>query len=195
MQLFRRFFRAGKYPFLGSINTVLHPLASALQESHQDLQRWFLYHQECLLLNHDDYAVRSFQVFSHFLTRHIYFENKHLLAYLQQQAVATQWPLAVYQKEHEKLLVMLEKNHRYLLDYVQMQGREKRLALLELLDVQRSLRQLMEHHDEREEKDLLLKLPVLLPENILAQWQQINRQLQEENSVLANTLATFLQQA
>ncbi len=55
-------------------------LNDVLRDNHQDLYQWFLFHQECLLLNHEEYAAQCLHVFQSLLKAHIDFENQQLLS-------------------------------------------------------------------------------------------------------------------
>ncbi|NRB42425.1 MAG: hypothetical protein HRU20_28810 [Pseudomonadales bacterium] len=151
---------------------MLNPLRLALEESHKDLMQWFLMHQECLLLGDDSQAQTAFLAFSDFLQTHLQFENSYVL----KTAEDLRWPLKVYQKEHDKLLLMLNKIARLLNAYYPLQGRKKRLALLEVLGYQGSFLHVMEHHEEREEQDLFLQLDD--DPAAFKAWQDCEMQLQ-----------------
>ena len=140
----------------------MNDLKHALEESHKDLKQWFIMHQECLLLSEDNYAKDAFNGFSALLILHIQFENDWLLnhdCFHSNDKHSLRWSLKVYHKEHEKLLSMLKKLSNMLDSYYPLNGRIKRLALLEILDFQSSFLHVMEHHEEREEQDLFENLP------------------------------------
>lgn len=166
-------------------------LTSALEKSHQDLQRWFLLHQECLLVGHDDYALKSYAVFHDYLTTHLHFENLQLFPLIEQLATL-KWPIAVYYKEHDKLLKLLANNQSMLQDYCLLSGRKKRIALLDVLDSQRVFRQVMEHHEEREESDLFLHIDQPASEALLANWLEIDKTLAQRVAHLQLPLEAFL---
>lgn len=168
----------------------MSPLALALQESHQDLQRWFLYHQECLLLAHDNFARQSLAAFSEYLTTHLRFENQQLLPCFSDNSLL-QWPVTVYVKEHEKLLSMLANIEALLQDYVSFVGRKKRLALLTLLDVEQAFCHVMEHHEQREEKDLFVHIN-MQQADLFSQWHALEMQLQQRHAAFQHELESFL---
>ena len=134
-------------------------LARLIEESHKDLQQWFLMQQECLLLAEDNLAQQAFICFEQFMRAHLDFENRYL--YCQQGLAAEvdlQWSLGVYLKDHTKIEQQLVQQKCLLQSYCQLQGRKKRIALLELLAKQQRFTQLLEHHDLREESDVLKKI-------------------------------------
>lgn len=167
-------------------------LAQQLTDSHRDLQRWFLFYQECLLLGQDSFAQQCFSAFSHYLSAHIQFEDSALFPFVQQHAIATQWPMLVYTKEHEKILALLEKNSVLLDDYTRMHGREKRLALLELLNTQRSFIHMMEHHEQREEQDMFIVLTALDTADLSKQWQAIELALKQQYQAFDRKIDSYL---
>ena len=150
----------------------MNHLKQALEESHKDLHQWFLMHQECLLLGHDAHSQCAFSVFTEILETHLHFENEYLLKH----TLTGRWPLKVYVKEHDKLLQLLAKIAKRLESFYQLQGRLKRLALLEILDQENVFLHVMEHHEEREEQDLFLQLPD--DKNLYQHWLHCEKALQ-----------------
>lgn len=155
-----------------------HQLRFQLEESHKDLKQWFLMHQECLLLGDDHHAALAFDGFQAYLLAHLRFENNNLLS---QDVHDLRWAVKVYRKEHDKLEQMLEKSVSLLRGYYLLEGRRKRVALLEVLDFQRSFLHVMEHHEEREEQDLFLKLTY--DADTLSLWSDVSAQLQRFDHV------------
>lgn len=171
----------------------MQTLQAALQSSHEDLQQWFLLHQECLLLGNDPLAMQALHAFADYLNQHIHFENHTLFTAIADSAGTLRWPLPVYHKEHDKLQKMLQGLQQRTGQYQGFTGRYKRLALLELLDEQQRFRHVMEHHEQREEQDLFLLINQL-PEHLflLEQWQQIDRQLLQQFAPLRQSLKAIL---
>lgn len=167
-------------------------LAQLLTKSHRDLRRWFLFHQECLLLGQDHLAEQCFVAFADYLKAHLQFEDNNLFPLLEKQGLNSRWPLLVYSKEHEKIIALLNKNRDLLADYTKMQGREKRLALLTLLDNQRSFNNVMEHHEEREEMDLFLLLNGFDTAALSLQWQQIEQALEQQYKNIDQRIDAYL---
>jgi hypothetical protein len=169
-------------------------LKGQLEESHKDLHQWFLLHQECLLLQQDEQAQQAFAAFEHYLMTHITFENDHVLSALQNAHGNLRWNITVYEKEHEKLLVMLGALKNLLASYYLLKGREKRLALLEVLDKQQSFYHVMEHHEEREEQDLFMHLH-LIDVSVEELWLKVESELFEKYNTNKQSLKILLEQA
>lgn len=170
----------------------MHALAQALTLCHEDIRRWFLYHQECLLLRQDVYSAQCFQAFSLYLTEHMQYEDTVLFPAFLRAEHSLQWAINVYQKEHDKLRKMLHENQIMLDEYLAMQGRVKRLALLELLNKQRTFAHVMEHHEQREEQDLFLKLDEVTLDDALRQWHQLEQKLKMQTQTLAKEVDAYL---
>lgn len=170
---------------MANSNLPLQHLQQALTEHHGDIRQWHLLHQECLLLGLDAQSLQSFTAFSDILTLHINFENEHLL--YQAAAVngdTLRFGLLVYQKEHDKILQLLDKLHTDVQDYLNATGRVKRLLLLDLLEKHFRLAGVLDHHEQREESDLFLHINHL----------PLQQQWLETYAPLENKLLAFKQQ-
>lgn len=166
-------------------------LRNCLEESHKDLHQWFLLHQECLLLHHDNYARDAMGVFSAYLNKHIEFENTFVLPVIG-FTDQLRWSVTVYEKEHGKLIRMLDGIQQMLVSYAVLQGREKRLALLELLEKEQSFYHLLEHHEQREEQDLFDHLQQLEP-SAHEQWMQVEEALCQSFTALKQSIKQYLE--
>lgn len=131
-------------------------LKDLLEESHKDLHFWFLLHQECLVANYESDALQALKNFQRILLFHLDFEEQRLLKH---NNGATRWSVSVYQKEHDKLKLQLQKLIVKSQSYLDFSGRKKRYALISLIEDQLRFYHLLEHHEEREEQDLFLFLP------------------------------------
>lgn len=173
-------------------------LADLLEQSHKKLRQLFVMQQECLLLAEDHWAVLLMSAFADYLRAHLLFENEKVFTlFVGREAGALRWQVLVYQKEHEKLLQLVNKNQQFLLSYVQLKGREKRLALLELLAMQNQLEHVLEHHEQREESDMFQVLSAQNTEHLehlAEQWQAKEQQClspyQTDIKVIAQALAS-----
>ena len=169
-----------------------------LEEGHKDLHQWFTFHLECLLVQQDELADQAWQTFTGYLQKHLNFESTEFLQNAWLADLELQWPVIVYQKEHEKLEQLLKKQGIRLESYYQLAGRKKRLALLEVVDKALTLQHVMEHHEQREEQDLLIQLEGLdkeKKETIQQQWLQLNSALEQENIVLKQQLNEMLNES
>ena len=169
-------------------------LRNHLQESHKDLTQWFLLHQECLLLGDALSADKAFMVFSDYLNQHILFENTVVLVAMQPVEECLRWKLHLYKQEHDKIEKLLAKLESRLISYYLLQGRRKRLALLEILDDEQSFKHVMEHHEQREEDDLFLHFDGVLSDDATAKWLDTNKKLTEQYSELKQSLKVLLEE-
>jgi hypothetical protein len=178
---------------MGRTINNMSQLRNSLEESHKDLYQWFLLHQECLLLHNDDDARLAFLAFTEYLQAHLEFENEYLLNVQVMTGIPLRWPLDVYQKEHAKLDKILAKLAGYLQHYYGLAGREKRLALLAVLDEEQTFRHVMEHHELREEQDLFSHLPDSLALHEL--WSDMQVRLVDKYAALKERLKLLLEEA
>lgn len=133
-------------------------LLALTADYHETIDALFILHQECLL---EHALVEADLVLSHFktaLAAHLEAENQWLLPSYESLQIEKRWPASLYQKEHAKLAQMLQKVERYMDTLAGKQSRRYRFAMLDLLDYERSFRNVLEHHEEREELALLKDL-------------------------------------
>ena len=152
-------------------------LAESITEHHKDLYQWFLLHQEALLCDELILAGEAWQHFESGLRLHIALENEHLFSdnYSVLELDKLTWGVHVYQKEHNKIEDLLDKLSDMLLMFKKITGRKKRLALLGLLEKQISFRQVLEHHEEREERDALLAIKQIESRRALSFMASLNK--------------------
>lgn len=154
-------------------------LIEQLERSHKKLRQLLLMSQECLLLSKDDKAELLIMAFSAYLQAHLEFEDCHMFPlFVSERAKTLRWQPLVYQKEHEKIVQLLELNLALFNSYLGFEGREKRLALLELLAKQNQFEHVLEHHEQREESDMFLQLKHLSEkelEGLAEHWQAIEK--------------------
>jgi len=159
---------------------------------HRLLAQLLTMHQEALLIDDMVLAHNIFDLFVDALQRHLDVENKLLLPLHRELVREHRWPLLVYEKEHDKLLQMVARIRRELAALAAVQGRARRLALLEVLDYQRSFKSVMEHHEEREEQALLPELDACVDSEIFRQtyaqvslvWQRYLTDIEPQKVVL-----------
>lgn len=109
-------------------------------------------------------ACEWFDLFKAVLMGHIQQENEALLPRFEALGLKGQWPLLVYQKEHEKIAQLLDKTSAMLTRLPAGPHAEGRRNILAVLEYQRTLKNVIEHHEEREEKGMLPELDGALPE-------------------------------
>jgi hypothetical protein len=141
----------------------VHPLDSLATE-HVALARLYGRHQEALVTRYWKQAASLLEEYSVRLTRHIEIEERLLLPHCEAVSAAIRWQAKVYQAEHERIGQLLEKNIQHL-----AQARQRGMTpagLIALLDEEKTLKHVLEHHHEREEQGLFAELRLQLPAGI-----------------------------
>lgn len=138
------------------MSTVLDESAvGLLLRQHTVLSDLFARHQEALVDRRWAEAVRLLEEYEESLLSHIRFEERNLLPRCDAMG-GVQWPGAVYKAEHRRIEQLL---HRAADRLTRARGSEISPAVLvSLLDEERTLKRLVEHHHEREEKALFVEL-------------------------------------
>lgn len=122
---------------------------------HLALGDLFSRHQEALVERRWTEAARLLEEYEQRLLRHIDFEEQHLLSRADVLGNA-RWPSTVYVAEHRRIGQLLRKAADRL---TRARASEMTSAvLISLLDEERTLKHLLEHHHEREEKALFVEL-------------------------------------
>ncbi len=138
-------------------NTDLPTLTARILAEHQEMDELFLQHQEALLEQDWARAQARYAAFHTLLKNHIELEDRVLLP-LHQQLEKPQWRSLVYTAEHDKVLEIAQ----IMADRIaapKPEDKSQRLRwIIKLLDDERSLKNLVEHHNEREEKGMLPEL-------------------------------------
>ena len=135
-------------------------LSARILAEHQEMNELFLQHQEALLEQDWAKAQARYAAFHALLLRHIELEDSCLVP-LHQQLAKPQWRTLVYTAEHDKVLeiaqIMAER-----IAAPKPEDKQQRLRwIIKLIDDERSLKNLLEHHNEREEKGMLPELASL----------------------------------
>jgi hemerythrin-like domain-containing protein len=155
-------------------------VAELTQSYHEVIDELLLLHQEALLLARWPLAMDIWQAFSELLAMHIDVENKQLFVCFDKLCQTPRWPVTLYRHEHEKIITMMAQVEQRLKALVNAPSRRQTIALL---DYQRSFKNVIEHHEEREEIALLAELMQVispleeqqLQEQIQANWPEIAR--------------------
>ena len=149
---------------------------------HKYLQELLLLQQEALLERDIGLALGFWQLHRQMLQLHIHLEEELLLPALEQAVDNPSWSADIYRAEHAKVLELGEKLGHLLMAYSET-GLQRRVVIT-LLDKQRSYKNLLEHHEEREENALLPELDEVLNAS----------QLIRVNSVCAESWQVLYQQ-
>lgn len=176
---------------------------------HCQLDELIICHQECLLEQNLTLAQETFKYFDQAMRLHIQFENEVLLPNWQLisepssgakgAAEKPKWPFIIYQKEHDKLLAMLAKADAFLSICCQpYESRQQyRRHILNSLEYLKTLKNVAEHHEQREEQGLLPELlgkateeqKARILEQALSVWkplmQEIDQLLEKVHQALA----------
>lgn len=136
------------------MDTSFDPLEFLL-EQHVAFADLFAHHQEALLDRRFEDATRLFEEYGERLREHIALEERCLLPRCAALG-SVRWPPAVYRAEHRRIEQLLAKTGGRL----RCDGRRGITAstLISILDEERTLKRLVEHHHEREEMALFSEL-------------------------------------
>lgn len=120
----------------------------AFQQEHVALRKMFALHQEALVMRAWARAAHLLEHYRKRLRRHIRLEERYLLPYCPAEKTRGQWPAGVYVAEHRRAEELLDKAVARLA-LARRRG-VKPAALIALLDQEKTLKNLIEHHDDRE---------------------------------------------
>lgn len=158
---------------------------------HREIDDTLLLHQEALLLADHALASEAFALVQAQLHAHIEVEDRLLLPLAPR--VRERFAPGVYAAEHGKILDLLDATARRLatLDIAD------RRAVIALLDHERVLKNVVEHHETREEQGLLPGLDAgLTPAEhasllaaMAADWYVVRRRLAPRLAALRGALA------
>ena len=171
------------------------PLLNVLDHYHQRLENLFLCQQEALVEQRFELASQILTHYQALLSAHIQLENSLLLP-LHEKVEKPRWASSLYQREHEKILTLLARAIEKLNAAQSEEGRSLRRLVIELLDYQRTLKGVLEHHEQREEQGLVPELSatldlseeVRLATQLEALWQQNFAERQDALSGLLTQL-------
>ena len=138
------------------MTTQFNSLSQCVSYYHRQIDELFLLHQEAVIAQELSLAEQALRIFSKFLKSHIELEDQLLLPAHESLGAEKCWRTLIYQEEHKKLLSLLDN----ILDMMNRppQPEDMRRWVIELIDYERTFKNVMEHHEEREEKGLLVEL-------------------------------------
>jgi hemerythrin-like domain-containing protein len=124
-------------------------------EQHLAFGDLFARHQEALLDRRLEDAARMLEEYGERLRTHIALEERALLPKCGSHG-SSRWPPEVYRAEHRRIEQLLEEARERL----QREARRgiTAAALIAILDEERTLKRLVEHHHEREETALFTEV-------------------------------------
>lgn len=133
---------------------------AALADEHAALTQLFARHQAALVMRAWARAARLLDSHRKRLARHIELEERYLLPYCPREKRPNHWPARVYSAEHERIQ---ELAGRLKLRFAKLRRRGvSTAALIALLDEEKTLKHILEHHHVREEIALFAILPQTL---------------------------------
>lgn len=138
-------------------------LTNIITRCHQELDELFLLHQEAVILAELESAIELLGCFSELHQFHMDFENEQLIPMLAELGDPGRWPASLYSSEHDKVHELLQKTAGRLLPLRDdhLSSKAMRRGIIALLDEQKTLKGVCEHHQEREEIGLLPELDKL----------------------------------
>lgn len=169
------------------------PLLNVLNHYHQQLESLFRYQQEAIVEQRFELASQILSHYQALLSAHIQLENSLLLP-LHEKIEKPRWASSLYQREHEKILTLLSRANEKLNAAQSEDTRSPRRRVIELLDYQRTIKGVLEHHEQREEQGLVPELSKMLAGSeqsklaaqLEAVWQQDFAERQDAlNALLA----------
>lgn len=135
-------------------------LVEIIHQQHLELRELFARHQEALLQAQFEEA-RTWLVNFHACQKvHMQIEEKYLFPEFAKIKRASRWDVSLYEKEHDKIN-QLYNNVLIDLDWLSEQklsDSQLRRNIIALLEKEKTLKGLNEHHEEREEDALLKEL-------------------------------------
>lgn len=135
-------------------------LVEIIHQQHLELRELFTRHQEMLLELQLEEAKHWLEQFDVCQTAHMHIEERYLFPEFSKIRRESKWDVSLYEKEHEKI------KHLYAnivddLNWLAEQDLDRtqlRRNILALLDKEKTLKGLNEHHEAREEEAMLKEL-------------------------------------
>ena len=132
---------------------ITQPSFISLLEIHEHLNEMLLLHQEALLALEVELAVARLEVFERELCAHIRVEEELLLPVYARAGRIQGGAIEFYTGEHKKILEFLARFKARLEELKEGKTDLKR-GVIELFDEQARFKQLLQHHDMREQNIL-----------------------------------------
>lgn len=126
-----------------------------IQSYHVFIDEFLLLHQEALVAMDFQLADKIWQLFSDLLRSHIEAENTRLFPLAERLCTQARWPVSLYLHEHNKIISL---QHEVAARLQTLYAKPSRRGVVMMLDYQRSFKNVIEHHEEREEIALLKEL-------------------------------------
>ena len=132
-------------------------LKIVIARCHEELNRLFFLHQQAVLIGELPRAIEALHRYTLTHDLHKNFEDTYLLPRLAELETPGDWPVSLYHHEHNKIGDLMTRLEKQLLELSarELAGTELHYELIELLDREKSIKGLCEHHQEREEAGML----------------------------------------
>ena len=135
-------------------------LVDIIRKQHLDLRELFLRHREFLLQGQFDEALTSLNHYDVCHQAHAQLEERYLFPEFVKIKRQSRWDVNLYEKEHEKIVLLFENisESLYWLSEQQLSESQLHRNIIALLDREKTFKGLTEHHEEREEEGMLVDL-------------------------------------
>jgi len=135
-------------------------LVELIHQQHLELRELFIRHQEALLQGKFEEAEEYLEYFEVFLKAHMQIEENYLFPEFAKIKQTSKWDVSLYEKEHDKINQLYNNIAKDLtwLSEQELTESQLRRNIIALLDKEKTLKGLNEHHEEREEDALLKEL-------------------------------------
>ncbi len=135
-------------------------LVEIIQKQHIELRELFARHQEALLQGQFEEASSWLEHFKVCQKVHMQIEERYLFPEFAKIERTTKWDCSLYEKEHDKINQLYDNIAQDLewLIKQELNESQKRRNIIALLDKEKTLKGLNEHHEEREEQAMLKEL-------------------------------------
>lgn len=124
---------------------------ASFEDFHRDMEQLFAFHQEALVCGDFGLAARYLALYRSALRLHIQQEDALVLPRYRAFEARYPWPARVYDGEHRKLERHLG---RCVTRFATLCRAPSLGGVIDLLDAEKSLKHLSEHHHQREEESL-----------------------------------------
>jgi hypothetical protein len=135
-------------------------LTELITGCHQELDEFFLRHQEGVLMARFDEALQVLDCFAELHHLHMGFEDEKLIPKLDALGDQGRWRASLYTDEHAKVQELIDNasNNLRLLSKQRLSPQGLRREIIAFLDKEKTVKGVCEHHQEREEIGLLPEL-------------------------------------
>ncbi len=144
-------------------------LVKLIQQQHFDLRELFARHQESLVQGELEEAGRWLDHFMDCQLSHMQIEEQLLFPLFEKIERQSRWDVSLYQQEHDKIRKLMQDTRQDLswLMEQELSDSDRRRNIIALIDKQKTLKGLNEHHEDREETAMLLELEQQLEDRAL----------------------------